>query len=134
MFKKGDPALVGNYRPISLLSIAFKIMGSILRQCLLNAGIDDRLWKSQFGFRRGHGTLDSIYVARRRIELAVAQRYGRISMLASDWKKAFDSVNVECLLHTLCRIGLPEASVWAVASMLRERKFFVQDQGSESET
>ena len=69
--KKGIRALVGNYKPISLLSFAFNMMRSMVEQRLLNASIDDTIWKSQFGLKRKHGTLRAIYVARRRIELAV---------------------------------------------------------------
>ena len=54
LFKKGDPADPNNYRPICLLSIAYKLFASLLKQRLLDASVEDRLWKSQFGFRKGH--------------------------------------------------------------------------------
>ena len=71
-------------------------------------------------------------MARRRIELACAQRSGRISLLALDWKKAFDSVNVECLLDALRRFGLPPEFRSTVGALLRGRQFFVRDSASES--
>ena len=92
IFKKGDPALCDNYRPICLLAVVQKIFSALLKKRLLHAGLDARLWKSQFGFRRGRSTEDAIYIARRHIELAHARRSGRLSMMALDWKKAFDSI------------------------------------------
>ena len=43
IFKKKDPALCDNYRLISVLSIAYKIFASMLKQRLLDAGLDARL-------------------------------------------------------------------------------------------
>ena len=69
IFKKKDPSLCDNYRPISILSIAYKIFASMLKERLLDAGLDARLWASQFGFRRERSTHDAVFVARRRIEV-----------------------------------------------------------------
>ena len=84
IFKKGDPALPEKYRPICLTPATYCVYASIIKQRLLDAGLDERLWRSQFGFRRGRSTQDAIYVARRHIELACAQRTGRVSLLALD--------------------------------------------------
>ena len=51
IFKKGDPANADNYRPIGILAIAYKVYASMLKQRLLDAGIDARLWRTQFRFR-----------------------------------------------------------------------------------
>ena len=132
MFKKGDPASCENYRPISLVNTAYKIFASLLKQRLLDADIDSKLWGSQFGFRKKRSTEDAIYVARRRIELACAQRSGQISMLALDWSKAFDSVNVTSMLDASRRFGIPSSIVSLIGNMLRGRQFFVEDCGSQS--
>ena len=124
IFKKGDPSSCDNYRPISLLAIAYEILASMLKQRLLDAGVDGRLWHSQYGFRKGRGTVDAIFIARRMIESARARRAGKLSLLALDWKKAFDSVNVECLLDALRRFGLPHHVVKIVEGLLRARRFF----------
>ena len=107
VFKKGDPAECDNYRPISILSIAYKIFAAMLKNRLLEARVQDALWSTQFGFRPGCGTEDAIFVARRHIEIACAGRYGKIKLLALDWKKAFDSVHTQSLLDALRRFGLP---------------------------
>jgi len=133
IYKKGDPGFCDNYRPICLLSIGYKLFSSMLKQRLLDAGIEKMLWASQFGFRQGCSTEEAIFIARRRIELARAQRHGRVSLLALDWKKAFDSINVTSLLDALRRAGLPESFLQMVDAMLDARQYSVQDSGTDSE-
>jgi hypothetical protein len=114
-------------------SAAYKIYATLLKQRLLDAGVEKNLWASQFGFRSQCSTEDAIFVARRRIELACAQRGGQISLLALDWAKAFDSVNTSSVLDALRRIGVPAIFRDVVASLLHGRKFFVTDCGCNSE-
>ena len=130
IYKKGDPGFCDNYRPICLLSIANKIFASKLKQRLLDAGVDGAIWPSQFGFREGCSTEDAIFIARRRIELARAQRNGSVSLLALDWAKAFDSINVVSLLDALRRAGLPTAFLSMVQGMLCARRFYVRFLGA----
>ena len=95
LFKKGDPADPGNYRPVCLLAVAYKLFTMVLLQGRLAAGADSRLWASQFAFRRGRGTEDALYCVRRAVELAWSQRGGKMYLLALDWRKAFGSINSE---------------------------------------
>ena len=132
IFKKGDPAQCENYRPISVGTTAYKIYTTLLKQRLLDAGIDGRLWNSQFGFRKKYGTDDAIFVARRYIETAVAQRWGQLSLLALDWQKAFDSVGLPSLLDALRRFGVPPAIRDIVEHMMLNRQFSVADGGQQS--
>jgi len=115
-----------------VLSIAYKILASMLKQRLLDAGVEQRLWRTQFGFRKKRSTADAIHIARRRIELACAQRQGQVSLLALDWRKAFDCINVQSLLEALTRFGLPGSFVGMVAAVMHERRFLVKDFGASS--
>lgn len=132
IFKKGDPSLSANYRPICLTTVAYRIYASMIKQRLLDAGLDARLWRSQFGFRRARSTSDAIFVARRHIELACAQRFGQVSLLALDWAKAFDSVHVGRLLQCLQRFGISGQALKAVSGLMRDRHFLVEDCGYKS--
>ena len=132
IFKKGDPASAGNYRPIALTVVAYRIYASMLKQRLLDVGLDQRLWSSQFGFRRNCSTEDAIFLARRYIELACAQRGGQVSLLALDWAKAFDSVHPRRLLQCLRRFGIEGKILKAIGGLVRERTFFVEDGGFRS--
>ena len=60
IFKKGDPACCENYRPISLLAVGYKIFAAILLRRLKDAGAEDRIWPTQFGFRSGCGCADAL--------------------------------------------------------------------------
>ena len=133
LYKKGDPAFCDHYRPICLRSIGHQLFASMLRQRLSDAGIEECLWPPQFGFRAARSTEDAIFIARRRIELARAQRNGKVSLLAFDWKKDFDSININSLMDALRRAGLPESMLQVIQAVLRNRVFSVSDFGCASE-
>ena len=77
LYKKGSPADCGNYRPISLLAVGYKMFASMLLRRLQKAGAEQRLWPTQFGFRTGMGTTDALFLARRSLEEAWATKDGR---------------------------------------------------------
>lgn len=132
IFKKGDPSDCENYRPICILSVACKVYAAMLKARIIDAGALNHLWESQFGFRPGHCTEDAIFAARRHIELACAQRDGKVTLLALDWKKAFDSVNVEALLNALSRFGIVGEMLDMISGLLRHRTFSVSDNSCNS--
>jgi hypothetical protein len=132
LFKKGDPASCENYRPICILSIAYKLFAWILKERLIQAGVDKVLWRTQFGFRQGCSTDDAIFIARRLLEVARAQRHGKITMLALDWRKAFDSINVDSLIDALRRFGIPHPILNLLRTFLRNRTFSVKECGVTS--
>ena len=82
--KMNDHALCDNYRPISIFAIVYNIFTLMVKKRLLQSGLDKRLWRSQLGFRKPRSTYDAILVARIRIELACAQRRGRLCLVALD--------------------------------------------------
>ena len=56
IYKNGDPASCDNYRPISLVSVLYKVYAKILLNRLKAAGAEARLWSRQFGFRSRRST------------------------------------------------------------------------------
>jgi hypothetical protein len=132
LFKKGCIEDPDNYRPISLVCVAYKIFAALVLARLQDGGIEDRLTKSQFGFRRKRGTNDGIFAVRRHIDLALAQRYGSKGILALDWKKAFDSISPEALNVALNRFGLPAKLQRIVEQLYSGRQFSVRDGGCQS--
>lgn len=121
-----------NYRPISLVCVAYKLFATLLLARLKSAGAEGRLAQTQFGFQSGRGTSDAIFQVRRRIDLALAHKHGCIGLLALDWKKWFDSINVEGLLHTLQRFGLPPKLVRIIRHIYTDQTFQVTGAGSKS--
>ena len=57
LFKKGDPSVVGNYRPISLTSTLYKVMETIIKDNLLSHAISNNIINhNQHGFTPGRFT------------------------------------------------------------------------------
>ena len=132
IYKKGDHGDCGNYRPISLLTGAYKVFAMILLRRILDAGADQRIGSSQFGFRAGRSTDDALHCVRRAVERAWAHRGGNLHLLALDWRKAFDSIDPAALLNALRRFGLPPHFRQVVAAIYGNRSFMVKESGHVS--
>ena len=133
LYKKGDPAMPENYRPISLLAIGYKIFASLLLHRLKTAGAEARITDTQFGFKSKSGTREALFLVRRMIEQSWLKKDHKFIMLALDWSKAFDSIAPSSLLQALRRFGIPEPFVSMIASIYTDRCFFIQDSFSKSE-
>ena len=131
---KGNTADCANYRPISLLPIGYELYAMVLLARLKNAGAEQRIWKTQFGFRSGVGTADALFIARRLIEDAQEAKSGALILLARDWAKAFDSISPDSNMLALTRFGAPDKYVAAVKSIYSNRSFRVKDAGATSES
>ena len=105
IYKKGPVDRCENYRPISLLDVGYKVIASLVRSRLVDGGAEKRLSQSQFGFRSGCSTQDAIFILRRQVETAWAQRGGKFLILALDWEKAFDTIDPAAMLCALERFG-----------------------------
>ena len=58
VFKKGDPSIPGNYRPISLLSVFDKLLEKLMYSRLYkHLSRNNVLFDFQFGFRKNHSTV-----------------------------------------------------------------------------
>ncbi len=107
LFKKGDKASCSNYRGISLLDIALKILEAVIMNRIrpeheLNAHARE----NQAGFRPGRGCRDQIFTVRQLLETRYEFRRPTI-MVFIDFKAAFDSVDRESLWKVADAFGLP---------------------------
>ena len=84
IFKKGDEADCANYRSISLINVGYKILAMILLSRMQKERSDSRICQSQFGFRKGRGISDALFLARKFIERTWARADERLAILASD--------------------------------------------------
>ncbi|KAE9417833.1 hypothetical protein Angca_009674, partial [Angiostrongylus cantonensis] len=105
LFKKGDQHDIGNYRPICLLSVVYKLFTRVI----LNR-IDRKLGEGQpceqTGFRKGFSTMDHIHKLTRLIE--VSREYKRpLCLTFIGLLKAFDSIEIEAVIESLGSQGVP---------------------------
>ena len=131
LFKKGDRKVCDNYRPISLLSVAGKVLVMILEKRMREI-IEPQLAEGQCGFRRDRGTVDQIFVTRMISEMAVQHR---VMLYASfvDLSKAFDSVPRDKMWDMLRQLGIPEKLIRLVQELYRDLQARVRAEDGLSE-
>ena len=106
VLKKGDPYVMNNYRPISLLSCVSKILEKIMYRRLAKFLIQHNFFYDlQFGFRKNYSTSDAITFMIDEISKAF-DREKMTSAIFLDLSKAFDSINLSILLHKLNHFGI----------------------------
>ena len=104
---KGSWGHCDNYRGISLLSAACKVICKAILTCIEQV-VECQLSKSQCGFCRGHGCADQIFPLRTAIEKSREFRHP-LYMAFIDLRKAYDSVNRNTLWYILQHgYGIPE--------------------------
>ena len=110
LHKKKDWTEYGNYRGISLVAHAGKILLKIIARHLSEycerVGILPEEQKS--GFRPNRSTTDMMFVIRRSQELARKKRIPLYVVCFIDLTKAYDSVDRTLLWTVLVRFGVPQ--------------------------
>lgn len=130
LYKKGERTDVNNYRGISLLPVAYKI----LSQCLLDrtqAQLEHTIGEYQAGFRPGRSCMEQI------LNLKTILRYqklrGRETVCTFvDFKKAYDSVDRQALFQELEELGLDRKTTEIIKQTLTNTKSKVKFMGELS--
>ena len=112
--QKGSKSEAKNYRPISLLSSAFKLYEKILetrlREFCITTGC---IPKEQFGFQANSGSTEAIF---RLLSCIFGRQTAGISIAFLDLSKAFDRIHRPSLWAKLWKLGLPKALLRAIMS------------------
>ncbi|CAH8645530.1 unnamed protein product [Dicrocoelium dendriticum] len=109
IFKGGSRSECGNHRGISLISIASKLLASIILHRLTGTR-ESQIREEQAVFRRARGCIDHIFTLRQLLEHR--HTYWRPTVVVFlDIKSAFDSVDRCALWNCLLRKGVPEKYV-----------------------
>ncbi len=134
IFKNGECSNICNYRPISVLSTYSKIYEKVMYNYLIDfIDTNDILYKCQFGFRAKHSTQHAILTLVERVSRAMDNNKIVVGVFL-DFKKAFDTVNHNILLHKLEKIGVRGTPLKWFKSYLQERQQFVLYDGNKSQT
>ena len=83
--------------------------------------------KSEFGFKNEGRTSNALFLARRYIDNAIAQRDEKLVILASDSFKAFGSISPAALMRALYRFGIPQQFIEMIYAVYSSRMFFVHN-------
>jgi hypothetical protein len=98
-----------NYRGISLLSTAYKILSNSLL-ARLNPYVNEVIGNHQCGFRCNRSTTDKIFYILQILEKKWEYN-GTVHQLFIDFKKAYDSVKREVLYNILLEFVIPKKLV-----------------------
>lgn len=99
LHKKGEREDISNYRPISLLSVLYKVFIRILAD-RFKRSLDEAQPREQAGFRAGYSTMDYIFVLQEIVERTNEYEIP-VCLAFIDYEKAFDSVMTSAVLNAL---------------------------------
>ena len=128
---KGDRGECGNYRGISLLSTAGKVLSGILNDRLKTLA-EQILPETQAGFRPNRGTADMIFTVRQ-LQEKCREQNKPLYMAFIDLTKAFDTVDRELLWEVLARYGCPPKFIRIIRLLHDQMMATVLISGGDSE-
>lgn len=133
IFKAGDPQIISNYRPISILPVVSKVMEKWVSEKIvfyLNNS-DFSLHPMQFGFRAHHSTETATLFLLENIK-SMMDKGGIVGAIFLDLKKAFDTVNHGILINKLASFNFSNDTIKWFDSYLKERTNYVKVQNHKS--
>ena len=126
LHKKGDTALLDNYRPISILPSISKIFERIIfNQIYYHFTSHDLYYNGQYGFRENHSTQLAALELIDRITHELDMDNTPINMYIK-LSKAFDTLDHTILISRVQHYGITGAALQLLVSYLTTRKQFVQ--------
>uniref|UniRef100_A0A914Q2U9 Reverse transcriptase domain-containing protein n=1 Tax=Panagrolaimus davidi TaxID=227884 RepID=A0A914Q2U9_9BILA len=111
LYKKGNRLDIGNYRPISLLPVLYKLLTRVITNRVVAAvEVSHALPPEQAGFRKCYSTVDHIYSLNQVFEKC--REYNMpLYVIFIDFKKAFDSVELPAIWEALERFGVDAGDI-----------------------
>ena len=115
IFKSGDSGMPGNYRPITIIPLLYKLFARLLYTRLYPI-LDEQQCEDQAGFRRSFSTLHHLSAfASLQEKCNEWQVPAWISTI--DFAKAFDTVEHSCLWSALQKQGVPSGYIRVLSSL-----------------
>lgn len=130
IFKKGDYALVTNYRPVCMLNSLAIIFEKAIHKLMLPL-LEDKICPQQHGFASNKSTGSNLIEYTSYISEALDRNY-EVHSIYTDFSKAFDTVDHCILLKKLQNIGINSKLLKWFQSYLSNRSLSVTFNGSIS--
>jgi hypothetical protein len=115
--KKPNPETVNDYRPISLMNLAPKLVTKIMADRLQNE-IISLVHKNQYGFIRSRTIQDCLGWCFEYLHQC-HQSKREIIILKLDFEKAFDLVEQQAIIQVMTSLGLPTNWIHWVTKILK---------------
>lgn len=133
IYKKGDPDVKNNYRPISIIPVFAKVLESIMKEQLVEFFEGNMLLADcQHGFRKNRSTTSALLALTAQIN-DVFESKESVSLLLCDLSKAFDVVDHGILMSKLRCYGVGGVALQLLASYLEDRMQLVTVGGAKSD-
>lgn len=120
IYKKDDPHIVSNYRPISLLCVIGKIFEKIIFKDIYNH-VREMITPAQSGFLPQHSTTTQMLEIYHNIMQGLDEKK-EVCITFCDISKAFDKVSHKALIHKLQTFGITGDLLELLKSYLTDRQ------------
>ena len=120
--KKGDPSIVGNYRPISLTSTLCKVMETIIKDDLLSHAISNNIINhNQHGFILGRFTCSQL-LETQYDWCSGLDEGGIYDDIMIDFRKAVDVIPHNKIITKLHKLGVCKQTLQWLIAFLSDRR------------
>jgi hypothetical protein len=125
-----NPNDSSSYRPIALSSVLAKILEHLIKN-RLEWILENRkiLARSQFGFRRGTGTIDSLSILTTDIRIAFSNNENVVAVFL-DIAAAYDNVDLALLRQKMQQLSIPSRITNVICNLFMARFIRVRTNGS----
>ena len=120
IFKKGDPTLKENYRPISILPTISKVFEKILYK-QINDFMNNKLSKKLCGFRKNYSTQVALSKLLENWQSSLDKKE-IVGTVLMDLSKAYDTIRHDLLIAKLDAYGFSNKALKFMYSYLHKRK------------
>ena len=132
IYKKDNPQVFGNYRPVSVLPCLSKILERLVyNRCYELICKHNILYKKQYGFRQKHSTYMAVLDVINDLTKTIDDGMFNVGIFM-DLSKAFDTIDHTILLHKLYNYGFRGVSHNWFSNYLSNRKQYVSYNGTAS--